>query len=253
MKKFFSISFALLICGLLCIDLPAKAWWQSVPQNAISVVAGGVVVDSGSITTQYKTSAGTQTLTGVTVASGSNLALVVALNFDNNILSPVVTGLVWDAAGVNQALTLIKAAAGTLTGPKSDTQLWGLVGVTAGASKSITLTTTSSSAVFMTAIAFSGVNQTGGTTSFPGAVDNGGSNFSTLSVTSATGDKVIAATTDGTFGTPTGTVILNNSSSGSFVNALVNYDDGAAPVAIGQSNTLSASTGAEVATNIKAN
>jgi hypothetical protein len=67
---------------------------------AIAPCSAAVAVDAANCnpaTKQYKTSAATQTLTGVTITAGSNLALIVPLSFDTNGTPPTITSLTWDA------------------------------------------------------------------------------------------------------------------------------------------------------------
>lgn len=174
--------------------------------------------------------------TGVTVTAGASLALTVTVNFDisNVTVTPSVSSIVWDQAGANQSLTLVNA--GQVSGTASNTETWAVVNPTAGASKTITVTTSASAPVFLSACVWTGVDQTGGATSFPHAAALG--NSATVNVTSATGNIVLGAgASGGALSGITGTLIYNDSSNGLNMNAFSNQDAGAASVAIGSANT----------------
>ena len=134
----------------------------------------------------------------MTVAAGSNLALVCALITSG---STTITSVKWDTAGANQSMTLIKTA--TSSDSVCRVYLYGLVNPTPGASKLVTAIWTTSSTCEINAIAFTGVNQAGGVTSFANSVaaDATGTAVSTGAITSKVGDIVC-----GSFGQNTGSV-----------------------------------------------
>jgi hypothetical protein len=128
---------------------------------------------------------------------------------------------------------IITSDSGAHLGPQGE--LWGLVNPATG-NKTLALAWTSNSQMFLVGMAFNGVDQTGGTTSFPNSA--AAASVSTVTITSATGDMVIAVGGSGAaLGTITGTTIYADSSSGSFINAFSNYDVGAASVVIGMGGT----------------
>jgi hypothetical protein len=125
--------------------------------------------------------------TGLTVgASLSNGALVVVLVSDANVSSPVA---VWDNGGTNQAMTLI----GTTSFTFEQVNVFGLVNPISG-NKTLKVTWNAvTSEMYIGAASWSGVDQTGGATSF--AHYNGASGTSTapsVAITSATGNAVMA-------------------------------------------------------------
>jgi hypothetical protein len=124
----------------------------------------------------------------LTVAAGTNIALVCALNFS----LPTVTGVAvtWNAG---QSMTQIVAGTQTSVG---DAQLWGLVAPATGANAA-KATWTGTSDLIIYCEAWNGVNQTGGATTFPNSTSasNAGSTPATLTITSAAGDATMATVT----------------------------------------------------------
>lgn len=98
----------------------------------------------------------------LTVGSGANRALVVQLSFSLESLGTVA--VTWDSGGSNQAMTQIVAQ--KTTGTFGESQLWGLVAPTAG-NKTLKVTWTGTSDLYINGTSWTGVDQTGGTTSFP--------------------------------------------------------------------------------------
>lgn len=129
--------------------------------------------------------------TGLTVGSGSQRGLVFVVGLDSNAVSGLSAH--WDSAGTNQAMTLLASqalAGGTGVGYVA---IFGLANPTSGA-KTLSLTWTTSTQCTCAAVSFTGVDQTGGTTSFPHAASNTGTTGTTASVTitSATNNMVVA-------------------------------------------------------------
>lgn len=206
---------------------------------------GNTVTLQGCATKQYKTTNTTQSYTGVTVSSGTDLALTVTLNWDiaGGSTRPSSVSVVWDAAGANQSFSNIVHSALTV-GPGAE--IWGLVNPTPGASKTITITYTTTAPVFIDACAWTNVVQSSFGAAFPNSTV--GSSAATVTVTSATGDKVIACASSGSaFSGITGTLIYNDSASGSQINAFSNYDVGSASVVIGNANAVNLIVGADIA------
>ena len=97
----------------------------------------------------------------LTIGSGAN-ALVVQLWVAGTTIS--VTGVVWDQAGANQAMTLIGSQVNL--GGNGFVQLWGLVAPVSG-NKIITASWTgTTSTAGLNGTSFSGVETAGGTSSF---------------------------------------------------------------------------------------
>jgi hypothetical protein len=132
------------------------------------------------------------TMGGAGVGSGSNRALVVQL-----VLSRTVTnlGMRWDEAGTPQAMTAITGASATNT---AFVQLWGLIAPTSG-NKTLKVgngsggSWTTACDVYVNAVSWTGVDQTGGATSFPhGTGGTGTGDPATVTVTSAVGNATMA-------------------------------------------------------------
>ena len=215
------------------------------------VVAGGAASGGSAVTLN---AAGTETYhaattsldyTGITVAAGANRALILTLSFGTGPTSVTPTSLtaVWDNGGTNQSMSyIIDGGAGFVLG--RNCFLFGLVAPTTG-NKTLHIAWTNSCEIFPCAIAFNGVNQTGGATSFAHSAFASGAN--TVTITSATGNKVVACQAATVAqGTPTGTQLFDDHANGSFINAQGEYDNGAATVAIGSSGTNSPVVGVDV-------
>jgi hypothetical protein len=148
------------------------------------------------VATAPGTGAGVTTVScTMTVSAGSNLALIVGLCVGG---SSTGFSVKWDTAGANQTMTLIGSKASSDSAIQ--VLLFGLVNPTPGASKTITATWTTANNCAIDAIAFTGVNQTGGATSFAHATSaNGtGTAASTGAITSSVSDYVCAGITAAT-------------------------------------------------------
>ncbi len=106
----------------------------------------------------------------VTVGAGANRALTASLVFDNKSVSGV--SVVYDPAGANQPLSLIKSEITSDTYGRAE--LWGLVAAATGTSKTVRVSWTGSSDIAFSAVSWTNVDQTGGTTSFARATSNTG-------------------------------------------------------------------------------
>jgi hypothetical protein len=191
----------------------------------------------------YTASGTSATYTGITIAAGSNRALVVTISWDGPATTPTAMSMTWDSGGTNQAMTrIVTSDPGGHTGTQSE--LWGLVNPVVG-NKTLAMSWTSAAHGFISSIAFNGVDQTGGATSFPNSTSS--TSAMTLTVTSATSDFVVCCCGTGAGMSPTGTIIFTDGVSGSTINAYANYDNGAASVVIG-----GVGAGAIVATDVKA-
>jgi hypothetical protein len=129
------------------------------------------------------------TFTKLTVVSGSNLALVVAISFGGN--PGAFTKKNWDDTGTPQALTQIGTA--TESDNLGFVYLFGLVNPTLGA-KTLALTWTNSVDFCYDAVSVTGADQTGGATTFKNVNSFIGSPPSpaTISITSPSGDMAVA-------------------------------------------------------------
>jgi hypothetical protein len=174
--------------------------------------------------------------TGITVGSGANRALVVSLNFGYNTgVPPSAVSVHWDSAGTNQAMTQIVSGSNIAT--NDEVQLWGLVAPTSG-NKTLSVSWTGNAEVFVTAVSFINVNQTGGATTFP---NSSATLVNTpnpkVTITSDVGHAVVGTlatqNAQGTYLADTTTIYKDNAS-GAFINAGAVYEvSGLASVDIG--------------------
>lgn len=143
----------------------------------------------------------TLTDTGFTVGSGSNRALIVALIVEttgtlNNL--PATPTAHWDSTGANQNMTLVCSSQDKRATNFAAIYFFALVAPTSG-NKTLSLSGFAATVNFtFTYISFTGVNQTGGATSFANAITNNTATGPTVtaSVTAGTNDAAI-----GFFGT----------------------------------------------------
>jgi hypothetical protein len=194
----------------------------------------GVTVDATDATKHYIASG--VGYTDITVGSGSHRALVLTLNFDG--VDPTGVSVTWNGT----AMTEIN---GRSAASNRRSSLWGLVNPASGAN-AFAISWTGGGNVFAMAIAFTGVNQTGGATSFPNSAVGAAI---TLDITSATGDKVVCASCSGPSEAPTGTLLYEDHTTGSVISGMAQYASGAATVTIGDANGGLCNI---VATNVKA-
>ena len=177
----------------------ATTLYPDLAQAAILVDATGTTLNSAS--------AATVNYTGITVGPGlTNGALIVFVSWGGPVTSPSVT---WDSGGTNQAMTQIATG---IVGSIS-CAMFGLVNPTAG-NKTCAISWTTSRTSSVTAQSYTGVLQTGGTTTWPNSAQNSGSSVTTLSlsVTSASGNRPTALFKGSTALTITaGTQIYDNS------------------------------------------
>ncbi len=153
---------------------------------AVTLNAAGTQASNGGATTlDYA---------GLTVAAGSNRALgyEVAWHVDPG----AITVKNWDQAGTPQALEVLQAPIASANG--QFVGIFGLVNPTTG-NKALRLTWTNASEVAMNAVAFDGVDQTGGTTSFPNAATATGNTASaTITITRPSNGAILAISACGT-------------------------------------------------------
>ena len=147
-----------------------------------------VALDNNPGTDALGSSVTTVDFTGLTVGTGSNRALV-ALAANTGGLSNI--SITWDPVGANQALTRIQ----TVTSGGIVTEVWGLVNPVSG-NKILRASWTTTGSFYLSAVSFTGVDQTGGTTTFNNSTTNSGfvgglSGTSSATVTTATSDAVV--------------------------------------------------------------
>lgn len=127
--------------------------------------------------------------TGITVGSGANRALTLGLFFDNATdVSPVA---VWDSGASNQTMGSITSL--TCVGGRF-IYLIGLVAPTSG-NKTLKITWTGTISGYANAIAWTGANQTGGTTTFnnPQTASSGAVSPIAITTTGTASDASVAA------------------------------------------------------------
>lgn len=187
--------------------------------------------------------------TGITVGSGSNRGLVLVIGFDDNrITAPTA---VWDSGGTNQSMTLLKLQAAA-SGTAGAVAVFGLANPIAGNKTLNVAWSTVVSQTSANAVSFTGVDQTGGVTSYPHAAGATGSTTTpTIAITSATGNMVVAGHSSAAAGTFTST----NNTNIFIDNALTNTSNaanraaGAASVSMTATDTASgqwASAGTDI-------
>lgn len=165
---------------------------------------------------------------GITVGSGSNRALVALLQFD---VDPGTVTVTWDSGGTNQSMTLIEKLVNS--GGTGCAILFGLVAPTSGEKKVLVSWANTITDNFFSAVSFTGVNQTGGATTFYNATSAQNSNTSglTLTVTAATTDAAVCAWAGcNASGITTQTPIFNDHTNGQTINAAGAYNTGSASV-----------------------
>jgi hypothetical protein len=226
--------------------LGVNSWqWDGSEWSALPAIIHQVTVNAtGSFL--YGALGTSQNYTGLTIASGSNTVLVVSVGWDigsSGGTTPTGLSMVWDSGGTNQALTqIITSDPGTHTGWHSE--LWGLVGPVVG-NKTLALSWTTAAHPFIVGMAYDGVNQTGGATSFPGAVS--ALSGATVTVSSAASDIVMcSAVSNADPVTILGTTIYYDAAHTNY--AFASRMAGAASVVIGSSG----GSNHIVATDIKA-
>lgn len=134
-----------------------------------------------------------KTCATLTVGAGANRAVLCAVAF--SLHSPTTEVGTWDSGGTNQAMTQIIAVNTSSTTGRSE--LWGLVAPTSGL-KTVKFTWVGTSDIYINCTSFTGVNQTGGATSFPNSKSQTGGFGTgiTMAITSATGNFTYSLITE---------------------------------------------------------
>lgn len=182
-------------------------------------------------TSTYTNGTGTTvTITNLTIGSGSNRALVLGLQFEASAIPSGLTAT-WNG-------TSLTAITGTNSGSHGGCScalvMFGLVAPASG-NHSLVISWTGSNSIHAFAVSFTGVDQTGGATSFPGGTsvveDTATASPITGPVSSASGDIVVAAGMQDCqpWGAISGTTIATDLSGPDFGSA-ANYSPGAATV-----------------------
>src|SRR5260221_11030969 len=167
----------------------------------------------------------------VTVGNAANRVLVYNVNFGWSTFSqPTNISVVWDAAGVNQPLSLIVQSFNNAA--NSLTQLWGLIAPVSG-NKILTCSWTNQTDEAKAAGAsFTGANQTGGTTTFNFTNTNkGNSSTPSVQISTTVSDAVIGGSVaqgGGSYGATNDNEIFSDPSA--LIDAYANYEfNGASP------------------------
>ena len=154
-------------------------------------------------------------LTTTIATTTTNGAIVVCII--NEVGSPGASTVVWDSAGANQSFTQIGQSADS--GGNYYITYWGLVGPTTYGNKTISVTQTNAPPTTQViAYSFTGVSQTGGTSSFGNFASNApasASTTATVTCTSAANNMVLAAALvtsngSGNLSAPTQTLLFDD-------------------------------------------
>lgn len=150
--------------------------------------AGTKLVSAGGVTTAI--------YTGVNVGSGANRALIALCNLSASSPSPAPVSAHWDSAGTNQAMTLLTTIDGSVvSSPWAYVAIFELLAPTPGNGLNLKVDWNAGAAMQlkMVAMSFTGVNQSGGVSSFTTTTNSGTSATDTITQSSATGNYVAAA------------------------------------------------------------
>jgi hypothetical protein len=165
------------------------------------------------------------TFQNLTVGSGANRALIAIVTFD--IQTPGAVTMTWDPTpGTNQVMTQI-ATLSSSAANEGTAQIWGLVAPTSG-NKVLKVTNANTATdIYLDAMCFTGVDQTGGTTSFPHST----SGFATtatgsLPITSASGNYTVSGYSGGSTVNTVSQTLLSNDHSGNNTNYAGQYAAG---------------------------
>lgn len=148
-----------------------------------------ITLNGGGVGTATNFSSGTSTnYTGITIASGSNSALVFTMGFEQNVSGVSAT---WDSGGTNQVMTVVNSQQEN-TWPRW-VYIFGLLAPTTG-NKTLAISWTTSSVGRMNGVAFDGVLQTSTAAAFTNAANgNGNAANPSLVVTTSSGDATVCA------------------------------------------------------------
>lgn len=147
-----------------------------------------MAVAVGTVNSDLAFTTTTQVNVNFTVASGQNLALVICLVVDNNSQTPT---MIWDNGNTNQGPNQI-GAFDAITAAGVMLFLYALRAPTAGVGLLLTVNFQSASSGYVSAISFSGVDQSSDAAAFNNYVtNNGNSSTGTLTVNTASGNATV--------------------------------------------------------------
>lgn len=227
------LSIAILSLWLALAPAFAQVGGLSFPGPGPHVTGGThqVTQTAQSATPQTVASGNTITDSTLTIPSGSNLGLVAAVSYGGTGITCPPTGVTVTWNGVGLSLITSQAAADSI---HSCSTLWGLVNPATG-NHSLTSTWTGAvSDALIGGVSFSGVNQTGGSTSFIAATPaTGTADPSTVTISSATTDAVMGVFTNGAQYTAVSPTQLYRFNSGTtFTSAASDWAVGASSVTL---------------------
>lgn len=202
-----------------------------------------VAIDANATADATNNGVTTISTSNLTVGAGSNRALVVDVCWSGPVTTPTMT---WDTT---QSVLAIPGATAT-NGTVQVAQCWGMVAPNSGAKALVTSWLTARDIV-VSGTSYTGVDQTGGATSFPnGAGATGSSTTASVTVTSAVGNAVQAAHTLGNTCSAVNNTQLFRDNNPANISGAGNRAAGAASVAM--TATLTSSNWASAGTDILA-
>jgi hypothetical protein len=191
----------------------------------------------------------------ITVGSSAQRALIALIGLGKASPVTTVTSVTWDNGGTNQAMASIGATNVTSGTNQFRVELWGLVAPTSGQKTLHVVISGTTSDVYIDEVSFTGVDQTGGATSFANVTSNSATTASTetITVTSAVGNiGVVNWIGDVSMSTPgAGETAIYLDTSGSITSAAGARKPGAAGT-ITQTNSANNNAWAGVAVNVVA-
>jgi hypothetical protein len=197
-----------------------------------------VAFDAKGTADVYGASGTSLTFSNLTVGTGSNRCIVVTLVFFDISTVPSLISCTWDSGGANQIMGQIGATQTLVVSPTRQTMSVALFGLVAPVSGKKTLAVSwvnSQADAFVDAVSFTGVNQTGGTTTFynlTAATGTSGAPSVTV-VSSQIGSAVDVAVSNFELLSPTQTVIFEDNGNGNFSSAGASYNINSASVVFG--------------------
>lgn len=225
--------------------------WVWVPRKPARCV---LALDATGTESFVNTSPTSVNYTGFTMGTVSNGALIITLVMST--LTDAGVAMTWDS------VSMAKIISKNTTGANGVVQLWGLVAPHAG-NKTLAITgiTAGTVDIYIDGISFSGVDQTGGATTFYGAVSANGttSGADTLnpgSITTASGDATVDAgilTVGGSISAHGASqTVLFDDGSGSVSEGFASFNVGTAAPSFSWTTNAAGSVWANAATSVKA-
>lgn len=167
----------------------------------------------------------TATDTHLTIGTINNTVLIIEVSWDVNTVSAITVQ--WDGLGTPVAATLVKS---NNTAAAGKTEIYGLINPVTGNKQIKATWTTIAGDCFIHGESWTGVDQTGGATTFPHTASGSGTGTPTTTVTSAVGNATVAAHgVDAATSTPTQTQLYIDNT-GANINAAASRAAGAASV-----------------------